>query len=164
RGDEDGEFSRRTEIGQSGEQANGGEPRVTAAGQQRGPYGKQRSPDAVADSVYFALGDDAGDRSQGIQEAELHIIIDAEIAVGGALSRLRNTTLPGVTATSLPTLNCSVPPGGAPPRARCASSSQFFRPRMRLWPDSATVLLSSSGFVWRKFAGDAASSSNRPAK
>ena len=51
-----------------------------------------------------------------------------------------------------------------PSTARCASSSQFLKPRIRLWPDSAAVRCSSSGLVCRKFAGEAASSSMRPAK
>jgi len=44
-----------------------------------------------------------------------------------SMSRLRNTTLPGVTATSLPTSNCSVPAARPPRTARCASSSQFLQ-------------------------------------
>ena len=39
--------------------------------------------------------------------------------------RVRRTTLPGVTATVSPTLNASVPRGGAPLRARVKSAIQF---------------------------------------
>src|SRR5256886_11537942 len=63
-----------------------------------------------------------------------------------SMSRLRNTTLPGVTATSLPTSNCSVPAGRAPLTARCASSSQCFSPRSE---EHTSELQSQSNLVCR---------------
>ena len=77
---------------------------------------------------------------------------------------LRNTTFPGVTATSLPTSKPSTPAGASSSARRCASSKKFMAPRHRLAPPLALMASSTSGLVQTKFEGDHMSSHCRPAK
>ena len=75
-----------------------------------------------------------------------------------SISRLRNTTLPGVTARSLPTTNFSVPTGGRPLAVRSQSSTKFQKPRTRFCPASACVFARISGLVRTKLDGEKMSS------
>src|ERR1700730_7695509 len=75
-----------------------------------------------------------------------------------SISRLRNTTLPGVVARSLPTTNFSVPTGGRPLAARSQSSTRFQKPRIRFCPPSACVFARISGLVRTKLDGEKRSS------
>ena len=69
-------------------------------------------------------------------------------------SRLRNTTLPGVTATFSPGRKFSVPAGSSRLRWRRQSSIMFSKPRIRFCPPSFCVAWIRSGLVQRKFAGE----------
>ena len=80
-----------------------------------------------------------------------------------SISSLRNTTLPGVTATFLPTSNSSVPAGALPLNVRPRSSITFWNPRTRFCPCSSWVSASSSGFATSEFDGDAESAIMRTA-
>ena len=71
-----------------------------------------------------------------------------------SIRRLRNTTLPGLTATLTPTCQASVPTGFLPLTARSQSSTRCCRPTARLRPPFFSVCSSSSGLVARKFDGE----------
>ena len=75
---------------------------------------------------------------------------------------LRNTTLPGVHATSWPTANSSGSSWSAAVsalalRAACTSSANSFTPWRRLSPCVAFALTSTSGLVAAQLDGDRAS-------
>ena len=98
-----------------------------------------------------------------IQAGTIRIGSGCTLSVVGAywmssISRLRNTTLPGVVARSLPTTNFSVPTGGRPLAARSQSSTKFQKPRTRFCPASACVLARISGLVRTKLDGEKMSS------
>ena len=78
-----------------------------------------------------------------------------------SISRLRNTTWPGVSATVSPGRKSSTPGGGRPAWMRSNSASQFCQPNQRLRPRDSKVLPSACGLVHRKFDGETMSSSCR---
>ena len=78
-----------------------------------------------------------------------------------SISRLRYTTLPGVTAMFSPTRNSSVPTGRHAACLRIASSHALAAPLHRLSPPVRSVSCSTSGLVARKFDGETMSSNWR---
>src|SRR5258708_3796347 len=69
------------------------------------------------------------------------------------------TTLPGVVATFLPSLNAlsSVIEMRSSPLPFSMSESRLFSPRTRFWPPLFSVSRSTCGLVMRKFVSDSAS-------
>ena len=91
------------------------------------------------------------------------------VAVVGAywmssIRLLRNTTWPGVTATSRPTTKFSAPAGGAPVSVRPMSWIAWVAPWTRLVPPLLSVRRSTMGLVGRKLPGENMSSNWRAAK
>src|SRR5665647_1097716 len=81
-----------------------------------------------------------------------------------SMSRLRKTTLPGVSATALPGRNCSTPRGLALPSTATASRDQFAKPVTRLAAPAASVRFWTCGLVAMKLEGDHMSSHWRKVK
>ena len=94
-----------------------------------------------------------------IQAGTIRIGSGRTLAVAGAywissISRLRKTTLPGVTATSRPTTKFSVPTGFLPLMARSQSSKKFCEPGDQIKAAGADrVRARISGLVSGKFDG-----------
>ncbi len=99
-----------------------------------------------------------------IQAGTIRIGSGATVEVAGlywisSISRLRNTTLPGVTATLRPTSGLGTAVPGAFAIACLASSRKCRSPSARFLPPEATVRCSTTGLLGRKFDGATVSSS-----
>ena len=81
-----------------------------------------------------------------------------------SMRSLRNTTLPGVTATLRPTSKASAPAGGRPASVRSTSSLQLEAPRTRLRPPSFVVLAMLTGLSHGMLLGETMSIAARVMK
>src|SRR5579863_9299520 len=75
-----------------------------------------------------------------------------------SMSSLRNTTLPGDTATVLPTAEFLSPAGFPADNKRIQSLSQFCQPTTKFLPPLSTAFFSTSGLVTAKLEGASISS------
>ena len=81
--DEHRQLARLAEVGLRREQRERGERVVARGGELRRGDRQQRAADAVADGVHLGARHQAAYHVQRIEEAELHVVIHAEVLVGG---------------------------------------------------------------------------------